>query len=53
MVDSDLRDIHKHAVGFIDKMLSGKKFPQNVRTFSVLTEERLHKHIGNVETLRS
>ena len=34
-------------------MLSGKKFPQNVSTFSMLTEELLRKHMGDMETLRS
>ena len=53
MVDSSLSDNLKHAFGGIDKMLSGKKFPQNVRAFSMLTEERLHKHMSDVETLRS
>ena len=53
MVDSGLSDIVKHAFGGIDKILSGKKFPQNVRVFSMLTEERLHKHMSDVETLRS
>ena len=53
IVDSGLRDILKHAFGSIDKMLSGKKFPQNVRVFSMLTEKRLHKHMSVVETLRS
>ena len=32
MMDSGLSDILKHAFGGVDKMLSGKKFPQNVRT---------------------
>ena len=53
MVDTSLSDNLKHAFGGIDKMLSGKKFPQNVRAFSMLTEERLHKHMSDVETLRS
>ena len=35
MVASDLSDILKHAFGGIDKILSGKKFPQNVRVFSM------------------
>ena len=45
MVDSGLSDIPKHAFG--------KMLPQNVRAFSLLTEERLHKHMGGVDTLRS
>ena len=53
MVDSGLIDILKYAFGGIDKMLSGKKFPQNVRVFSLLIEERLQKHMGDVETLKS
>ena len=51
MVDSGLSDILKH--GGIDKMLSGKTLSQNVRAFSLLTEEGLHKHMGDVETFRS
>ena len=53
MVDSGLSDILKHAFGGIDKMLSGKKFYQNMRAFSMLSEERLHQHMSDVETLRS
>ena len=53
IVDSGLSDILKHTFGGIDKMLSGKMFPQNVRVFSMLTEERLRKHISDVEPLRN
>jgi hypothetical protein len=31
-------------------MLSGKKFPQNVRAFRMLTEDLLRKHMSDVET---
>ena len=50
MMDSGLSDILKHAFGGVDKMLSGKKFPQNVGAFRILTEELLRKHMSDVET---
>ena len=43
-MDSGLSDILKHAFG-------GKKIPQNVRAFRMLTEELLHKHMGDVNYL--
>ena len=38
MMDSDLREILKHAFSGVEKMLSGEKFPQNVRAFRLLME---------------
>ena len=49
-MDSGLSDILNHAFGGIDKTVSRKNFPQNVTTFSMLTEELLRKHMGDVET---
>ena len=39
MMDSGLTEILKHAFGGVEKMLSGKKYPQNVRAFRLLTDE--------------
>ncbi len=50
MMDSGLGVILKHAFGGVEKMLSGKKYPQNVRAFRLLTEELLRKHLDGVET---
>jgi hypothetical protein len=50
MMDSGLSEILKHAFGGVDKMLSGRKFIQNLRAFRMLTEELLRKHMGDVET---
>ena len=52
IADSGLSEFHKHVFGGIDTMLSDKKFPQNVIIFSMLTEERQHEHMSDVETLR-
>ena len=50
MIDSGQSEILKHAFGSVKKMLSGKKFPQNVRAFTMLTEELLRKRMSDVET---
>ena len=50
MIDSGLTEILKHAFGGIEKMLSGKKYPQNVGAFRLLTEELLRPHITGVNT---
>ena len=50
MVDSCLSEIPKHAFGGVDEMLSDKKIPSNVRTFSMLTEELLRNYICDVES---
>ena len=39
--DSGLSDILKSAFGSVDKMLSGKKYPQNFRALCMLVEELL------------
>ena len=50
VVDSCLSEIPNHGLGGVDEMLSDKKIPSNVRTFSMLTEELLRKRICDVET---
>ena len=49
MMDSGLSDILKHVFGGVEKMLSGKKYPQNVRAFRLLAEELLRKHIRETD----
>ena len=49
-MDSGLSEILKDAFGGVDKMLSGMKFPQNVRAFRMLIEELLLKHMSGVDT---
>jgi hypothetical protein len=39
MEDSEIEDILSEAFGGVAKMLSGKKFPQNIRALRMLTEE--------------
>ena len=41
----------KVAFAGVDKILSGKYFPQNVIAFTVLTEELLRKHVETCEEL--
>ena len=41
MADSGLKDILSTTFGSVDKMLQGKKYPQNVRALRLLTEELL------------
>ena len=41
MADSGLRDIMSTTFGSVDKMLQGKKYPQNIRALRLLTEELL------------
>jgi hypothetical protein len=48
----DIGEILKHAFGGVDKILSGRKFIQNVRAFRMLTEELLRKHMGDVPSYR-
>lgn len=50
MIDSGLADILKCAFGGVDKMLSGKKFPQNVRAFRLLTEELLRDLLDGIDS---
>ena len=47
MVDSGLSELLKHAFGGVEKMWTGKKYPQNVRAFRLLTE-LLWKQIINI-----
>ena len=39
MADSGLKDIMSTTFGCVDKMLQGKKYPQNIRAMRLLTEE--------------
>ena len=41
MADSGLKDIMSTTFGSVDKMLQGKKYPQNIRALCLLTEELL------------
>ena len=49
MADSGLKTILSGTVGSVDRMLEGKKFPQNVRALRLLTEELLGPIIENNE----
>ena len=50
MLDSGLVNLLKHAFGGVEKMLSGKKYPQNVRPFRLLTKELLRKYIVHLDS---
>ena len=50
MIDSGLSDILKSAFGGTEKMLSGKKYPQNVRAFRLLTEELRRNYVAHLDT---
>ena len=50
MMDTGLVEILKHAFGGVEKVLSGKKYPQNVRAFRLMTEELLHKHLEQIQS---
>ena len=50
MIDSGLTEILKHAFGGVQKMVFGKKYPQNVRAFRLLTELVLRPHMTGVNT---
>ena len=41
MADSGLKDILCQTFGSVEKMLVGKKYPQNVRALRLLSEELL------------
>ena len=41
MADSGLKDIMSTNFGSVDKMLQGKKYPQNIKALRLLTEELL------------
>ena len=43
MTETDPEDIIKNAFGSFPKILTGKKFPQNVRALRIVTEEVLRK----------
>ena len=49
MADSGLKTILSGTFGSVDRMLEGKKFPQNVRALRLLTEELLRPIIENNE----
>ena len=58
MAESGLSDIISEVFGGIPKMLSGKKFPQNVRALRMMAEELVHglfmdHHFENTEDLGS
>ena len=46
MADTGIVEILKDAFGGVLKMLSGKKFPQNVRSLRMLVEELLRPLFG-------
>lgn len=50
MMDSGLSEILRYAFGGVEKMLSGKKYPQNVRAFRLLAEELLRKSITETDS---
>ena len=50
LVNSGLIDILNSAFGGVDKMLTGKKFPQNVRALRMVAEEHLRPYLENMET---
>ncbi|KAH3779134.1 hypothetical protein DPMN_180613 [Dreissena polymorpha] len=43
MANSDLEDILKASFGGVNRMLTGKNFPQNVRALRMVAEEVLRK----------
>ena len=47
MASSGLKEILSSTFGSVDKMLQGKKFPQNIRAFRLLTEELLRPLFEN------
>ena len=49
MADSGMEDILQAAFGGVAHMLSGKKFPQNIRALRFLTEELLRSVIVSME----
>ena len=49
MAGSGLKNILCGTFGSVDKMLEGKKYPQNVRALRLLTEQLLHPIIENNE----
>ena len=50
LVNSGLIDILKSSFGGVEKMLTGKKFPQNVSALRMVTEELLRPYLENMET---
>ena len=40
-----LKSIHSATFGSVEKMMSGKKYPQNFRALRMITEEILRKHL--------
>ena len=55
LADSGLEDIMKSAFGGVSHMLSGKKFPQNIRALRMVAEEMLRSFLEqdeeNIQTL--
>ena len=58
MADSGLKEILMTSFGSVEKMLQGKKYPQNVRALRLLTEELLrpvfekeNQHLTNMDDL--
>ena len=50
MVDSGLEQILEVAFGGVSKMLSGKKYPQNIRALRIVVEELLRNVVGLEQT---
>lgn len=50
MMDSGLNAILKCTFGGVVKMLTGKKYPHNVRAFRMLTEELLCTYVEQLDT---
>ena len=50
MSDTRLYTILQAAFGGVSAILSGKKFPQNIRALGHLTEELLHEFIFKMES---
>ena len=47
MADTGLSDIMSSVFGGVPKMLTGKKFPQNVRAIRMVAEEPLREIVQN------
>ena len=51
MVNTGLDDLLKAAFGGVEKMLSGKNFPQNFRALRIAVEELLREFITNYSNM--
>jgi hypothetical protein len=50
MANSGLEEIMKAAFGGVARMLTGKKYPQNVRALRMITEEVLHETVISADS---